>query len=234
MSTPDRQAARVRRRRCCTPRAARRDADAPLRRHRRDRRQLRCTQPARRGNTPGRGRVLPGDRHSARASPGIQRPHQPRVSAPRDPTRPTPPGNPLPPDTTTVQRWNGYCVILKSRWLGREIGLPYLWTWVSQPEQTAVIQASTAPACRGRASTPTTRRHSRSGRSVGHGQTASSLGLSTNSPATNQRLPSRTACGRTGSARFPDPDSRSVAEEPGLPRGQDWAVALHPSVRRAE
>jgi hypothetical protein len=58
-------------------------------------------------------------------------------------------GTHLPPDTTTVQRWNGYCVILKSRWLGREIGLPYLWTWVSQPEQTAVIQASTAPACRG-------------------------------------------------------------------------------------
>jgi hypothetical protein len=55
----------------------------------------------------------------------------------------------LPPDTTTVQHWNGYCIILKSRWLGRMIGLPYLSTSASQPEQTAVIQASTVPACRG-------------------------------------------------------------------------------------
>ena len=58
-------------------------------------------------------------------------------------------GSHLPPDTTTVQSWNGHCVILKSRWLGRMIGLPYLWTWASQPAQTAVIQASTVPACRG-------------------------------------------------------------------------------------
>ena len=58
-------------------------------------------------------------------------------------------GTHLPPDTTTVQPWNGYCIILKSRWLGRMIGLPYLWTWVSQAKQSAVIQASTVPACRG-------------------------------------------------------------------------------------
>jgi hypothetical protein len=58
-------------------------------------------------------------------------------------------GTHLPPDTTTVRPWNGYCIVLKSRWLGRKIGLPYLWTSVSQAEQTAVIQASLNPACRG-------------------------------------------------------------------------------------
>ena len=55
----------------------------------------------------------------------------------------------LPADTATVQPWNGYCIIFKSRWLGRVIGLPYLWTSVSQAEQTVVIQASAVPACRG-------------------------------------------------------------------------------------
>ncbi len=55
----------------------------------------------------------------------------------------------LPADTTTIQPWNGYCMIFKSRWLGRVIGLPYLWTFVSPAKQTAVIQASNFPACRG-------------------------------------------------------------------------------------
>lgn len=58
-------------------------------------------------------------------------------------------GTHLPPDTTTVQPWNGYCIILKSRWLGRVIGLPYLWAAATPANQTAAINASSYPACRG-------------------------------------------------------------------------------------
>lgn len=64
-------------------------------------------------------------------------------------------GRELPADVKRLQGWKQsvdpgwYCAISQSRWLGRRLYGPYVVEYESRADQTAVVNVSTAAACRG-------------------------------------------------------------------------------------